>query len=328
MAPMVDKTYRYFINFVRMINKDVLLYTEMITAQAILHGDLERVLGFDEVEHPISLQIAATNPKEAYEAIKIAENYNYDEINLNVGCPSDRVSGNMMGASLMAFPELVLEIIEAIKRASKKPVTIKHRIGIDGKNILPSSVKRTLLDKYEDMINFINIIEKADLTRYTIHARIAVLAGLDPKQNREIPPLRYNEIYNLKKERSNLQIEINGGIKKVEEIETHLKHVDAVMIGREFYENPMILADLNRFYGKEENKISREEIIEKLLIYVEKMEKNNERAHLLLRHTQGLYHNVKGSKYWKNSINITNIKNSSASDILKDILKTIDERKD
>ena len=178
------------------------------------------------------------------------------------------------------------------------------------------------------MINFINIIEKADLTRYTIHARIAVLAGLDPKQNREIPPLRYNEIYNLKKERSNLQIEINGGIKKVEEIETHLKHVDAVMIGREFYENPMILADLNRFYGKEENKISREEIIEKLLIYVEKMEKNNERAHLLLRHTQGLYHNVKGSKYWKNSINITNIKNSSASDILKDILKTIDERKD
>ena len=328
VAPMVDKTDRYFRNFVRMINKDVLLYTEMITAQAILHGDLERVLGFDEVEHPISLQIAATNPKEAYEAIKIAENYNYDEINLNVGCPSDRVSGNMMGASLMAFPELVLEIIEAIKRASKKPVTIKHRIGIDGKNILPSSVKRTLLDKYEDMINFINIIEKADLTRYTIHARIAVLAGLDPKQNREIPPLRYNEIYNLKKERSNLQIEINGGIKKVEEIETHLKHVDAVMIGREFYENPMILADLNRFYGKEENKISREEIIEKLLIYVEKMEKNNERAHLLLRHTQGLYHNVKGSKYWKNSINITNIKNSSASDILKDILKTIDERKD
>lgn len=328
VAPMVDKTDRYFRNFVRMINKDVLLYTEMITAQAILHGDLERVLGFDEIEHPISLQIAATNSKEAYEAIKIAENYNYDEINLNVGCPSDRVSGNMMGASLMAFPELVLEIIEAIKRASKKPVTIKHRIGIDGKNILPSSVKRTLLDKYEDMVNFINIIEKSDLARYTIHARIAVLAGLDPKQNREIPPLRYNEIYDLKKERPNLQIEINGGIKKVEEIENHLKHVDAVMIGREIYENPMILADLNRFYNKEESNISREEIIEKLLIYVEKMEKNNERAHLLLRHTQGLYHNVKGSKYWKNSINITNIKNSTASDILKDILKIINERKD
>ena len=326
VAPMVDKTDRYFRNFVRMINKDVLLYTEMITAQAVLNGDLERVLGFDEIEHPISLQIAATNPKEAYEAIKIAERYNYDEVNLNVGCPSDKVSGNMMGACLMAFPELVLEIIEAIKKATKKPVTIKHRIGIDGKNILPDTVKRTLLDKYEDMINFINIIEKADLARYTIHARIAVLAGLDPKQNREIPLLRYEEIYTLKKEKPNLQIEINGGIKTVEEIETHLKHVDAVMIGREFYENPMILADLNKFYNIEENKISREEIVEKILIYVEKMEKNNERPHLFLRHTQGLFHNVKGSKYWKNSINVTNIKNTPASEVLREILKSIAER--
>ena len=326
VAPMVDKTDRYFRNFVRMINKDVLLYTEMITAQAILNGDLERVLGFDEVEHPISLQIAATNPKEAYEAIKIAERYDYDEVNLNVGCPSDKVSGNMMGACLMAFPELVLEIIEAIKKATKKPVTIKHRIGIDGKNILPDTVKRTLLDKYEDMVNFINIIEKSDLARYIIHARIAVLAGLDPKQNREIPPLRYEEIYALKREKPNLQIEINGGIKTVEEIETHLKHVDAVMIGREFYENPMILADLNRFYNIEENKISREEIVEKILIYVEKMEKNNERPHLFLRHTQGLFHNVKGSKYWKNSINVTNIKNTPASEVLREILKSIAER--
>ena len=326
VAPMVDKTDRYFRNFVRMINKDVLLYTEMITAQAILNGDLERVLGFDEVEHPISLQIAATNPKEAYEAIKIAERYDYDEVNLNVGCPSDKVSGNMMGACLMAFPELVLEIIEAIKKATKKPVTIKHRIGIDGKNILPDTIKRTLLDKYEDMVNFINIIEKSDLARYIIHARIAVLAGLDPKQNREIPPLRYEEIYALKREKPNLQIEINGGIKTVEEIETHLKHVDAVMIGREFYENPMILADLNRFYNIEENKISREEIVEKILIYVEKMEKNNERPHLFLRHTQGLFHNVKGSKYWKNSINVTNIKNTPASEVLREILKSIAER--
>ena len=326
VAPMVDKTDRYFRNFVRMINKDVLLYTEMITAQAVLNGDLERVLGFDEIEHPISLQIAATNPKEAYEAIKIAERYNYDEVNLNVGCPSDKVSGNMMGACLMAFPELVLEIIEAIKKATKKPVTIKHRIVIDGKNILPDTVKRTLLDKYEDMINFINIIEKADLARYTIHARIAVLAGLDPKQNREIPLLSYEEIYTLKKEKPNLQIEINGGIKTVEEIETHLKHVDAVMIGREFYENPMILADLNKFYNIEENKISREEMVEKILIYVEKMEKNNERPHLFLRHTQGLFHNVKGSKYWKNSINVTNIKNTPASEVLREILKSIAER--
>lgn len=139
IAPMVDRTDRNFRNFVRMINKDVLLYTEMITAQAILNGDLEYILGFDEVEHPIVLQIAATNPKEAYQAVKIAEKYAYDEINLNVGCPSDRISGNMMGAYLMAFPEEVVNIVKAMKDATNKPISIKHRIGIDGKNILPNT---------------------------------------------------------------------------------------------------------------------------------------------------------------------------------------------
>ena len=155
IAPMVDRTDRNFRNFVRMINKDVLLYTEMITAQAILNGDLDYILGFDEVEHPIVLQIAATNPKEAYQAVKIAEKYAYDEINLNVGCPSDRVSGNMMGAYLMAFPKEVANIVKAMKDATNKPISIKHRIGIDGKNVLPDTFKRTLLDKYEDMMKFI-----------------------------------------------------------------------------------------------------------------------------------------------------------------------------
>ena len=209
IAPMVDRTDRNFRNFVRMINKDVLLYTEMITAQAILNGDLDYILGFDEVEHPIVLQIAATNEKEAYEAVKIAEKYSYDEINLNVGCPSDRVSGNMMGAYLMAFPEEVANIIKAMKDATNKPVSIKHRIGIDGKNILPDSFERTLLDQYEDMMNFINITKKAGVSKYIIHARIAVLAGLDPKQNRSIPPLRYDEVHQVKIENPDLHIEIN-----------------------------------------------------------------------------------------------------------------------
>ena len=191
VAPMVDKTDRYFRNFVRMINRDVLLYTEMVTAQAILNGDLDRILYFNETEHPIALQIAATSPEEAYEAVKAAEKYDYDEINLNAGCPSDRVSGNMMGACLMAFPKLSMEILKAMKSATSKPVTIKHRIGIDGKNILPKEMKKTLYDKYEDMTEFINTVEKARPDRYIIHARIAVLEGLDPKQNREIPPLRY-----------------------------------------------------------------------------------------------------------------------------------------
>jgi tRNA dihydrouridine synthase A len=304
---------------VRMINKDVLLYTEMITAQAILNGDLDYILGFNEVEHPIVLQIAATNPKEAYEAIKIAEKYNYDEINLNVGCPSDRVSGNMMGAYLMGFPEEVADIVRAMKDATSKPISIKHRIGIDGKNILPESFERTLLDKYEDMMNFINITRRAGVNKYIIHARIAILAGLDPKQNRTIPPLRYDEVYRVKNENPDLHIEINGGIKTIEEIDNHLKYVDSVMLGREIYDNPMILTEFGKYYGKEIN-ITRKEIIEKMIYYVENIEKQSLRPHLFLMHTHGLFHNVRGSKAWKRAIN----EPKANSDTLRELLKGIE----
>ena len=319
IAPMVDRTDKNFRNFVRMINKDVLLYTEMITAQAILNGDLDYILGFNEVEHPIVLQIAATNPKEVYEAIKIAEKYNYDEINLNVGCPSDRVSGNMMGAYLMGFPEEVADIVRAMKDATSKPISIKHRIGIDGKNILPESFERTLLDKYEDMMNFINITRRAGVNKYIIHARIAILAGLDPKQNRTIPPLRYDEVYRVKNENPDLHIEINGGIKTIEEIDNHLKYVDSVMLGREVYDNPMILTEFGKYYGKEIN-ITRKEIIEKMIYYVENIEKQSLRPHLFLMHTHGLFHNVRGSKAWKRAIN----EPKANSDTLRELLKGIE----
>ena len=320
IAPMVDRTDRNFRNFVRMINKDVLLYTEMITAQAILNGDLDYILGFDEVEHPIVLQIAATNPEEAYKAVKIAEKYNYDEINLNVGCPSDRVSGNMMGAYLMAFPKEVANIVKAMKEATNKPISIKHRIGIDGKNILPVSFGRTLLDKYEDMVNFINTTKEIGVNKYIIHARIAILAGLDPKQNRSIPPLRYDEVYRAKKEYPDLHIEINGGIKSVKEIDEHLKYVDSVMLGREIYDNPMILTEFGKYYGKEIN-ITRKEIIEKMIHYVENMEKQQLRPHLFLMHTHGLFHNICGSKAWKRAIN----EPKADSRTLRELLKKIED---
>ena len=320
IAPMVDRTDRNFRNFVRMINKDVLLYTEMITAQAILNGDLDYILGFDEVEHPIVLQIAATNPEEAYKAVKIAEKYNYDEINLNVGCPSDRVSGNMMGAYLMAFPKEVANIVKAMKEATGKPISIKHRIGIDGKNILPSSFERTLLDKYEDMVNFINTNKETGVNKYIIHARIAILAGLDPKQNRSIPPLRYDEVYRAKKEYPDLHIEINGGIKSVKEIDEHLNYVDSVMLGREIYDNPMILTEFGKYYGKNIN-ITRKEIIEKMIYYVENMERQQLRPHLFLMHTHGLFHNIRGSKAWKRAIN----EPKADSRTLRDLLKKIED---
>jgi len=320
IAPMVDRTDRNFRNFVRMINKDVLLYTEMITAQAILNGDLDYILGFDEVEHPIVLQIAATNPEEAYKAVKIAEKYNYDEINLNVGCPSDRVSGNMMGAYLMAFPKEVANIVKAMKEATGKPISIKHRIGIDGKNILPSSFERTLLDKYEDMVNFINTNKETGVNKYIIHARIAILAGLDPKQNRSIPPLRYDEVYRVKKEYPDLHIEINGGIKSVKEIDEHLNYVDSVMLGREIYDNPMILTEFGKYYGKDIN-ITRKEIIEKMIYYVENMERQQLRPHLFLMHTHGLFHNIRGSKAWKRAIN----EPKADSRTLRNLLKKIED---
>ena len=320
IAPMVDRTDRNFRNFVRMINKDVLLYTEMITAQAILNGDLDYILGFDEVEHPIVLQIAATNPEEAYKAVKIAEKYNYDEINLNVGCPSDRVSGNMMGAYLMAFPKEVANIVKAMKEATGKPISIKHRIGIDGKNILPASFERTLLDKYEDMVNFINTTKEIGVNKYIIHARIAILAGLDPKQNRSIPPLRYDEVYRVKKEYPELHIEINGGIKSVKEIDEHLNSVDSVMLGREIYDNPMILTEFGKYYGKDIN-ITRKEIIEKMIHYVENMEKQQLRPHLFLMHTHGLFHNIRGSKAWKRAIN----EPKADSRTLRELLKKIED---
>lgn len=320
IAPMVDRTDRNFRNFVRMINKDVLLYTEMITAQAILNGDLDYILGFDEVEHPIVLQIAATNPEEAYRAVKIAEKYNYDEINLNVGCPSDRVSGNMMGAYLMAFPKEVANIVKAMKEATNKPISIKHRIGIDGKNILPASFERTLLDKYEDMVNFINTTKEIGVNKYIIHARIAILAGLDPKQNRSIPPLRYDEVYRVKKEYPELHIEINGGIKSVKEIDEHLNYVDSVMLGREIYDNPMILTEFGKYNGKEIN-ITRKEIIEKMIYYVENMEKQQLRPHLFLMHTHGLFHNIRGSKAWKRAIN----EPKADSRTLRELLKKIED---
>lgn len=320
IAPMVDRTDRNFRNFVRMINKDVLLYTEMITAQAILNGDLDYILGFDEVEHPIVLQIAATNPEEAYKAVKIAEKCNYDEINLNVGCPSDRVSGNMMGAYLMAFPKEVANIVKAMKEATGKPISIKHRIGIDGKNILPSSFERTLLDKYQDMVNFINTNKETGVNKYIIHARIAILAGLDPKQNRSIPPLRYDEVYRVKKEYPGLHIEINGGIKSVKEIDEHLNYVDSVMLGREIYDNPMILTEFGKYYGKDIN-ITRKEIIEKMIYYVENMERQQLRPHLFLMHTHGLFHNIRGSKAWKRAIN----EPKADSRTLRDLLKKIED---
>lgn len=318
IAPMVDRTDRHFRYFARLMTKEALLYTEMITTFAILNGDANRVLDFNSFEKPVALQIAGCSPKEIYEAVKIAEGWDYDEINLNVGCPSDRVAGNEMGAVLMAYPELVAEMVAAMKNATKKPVTVKHRIGIEGRNVLPGSFERTLLDRYEDMVNFVNTVERVKPHGYIIHARIAVLEGLSPRENREIPPIRYEEVYRLKEEFPDLNIIINGGIKTMEDIDKHLRHVDGVMLGRAAYKNPYLLSLVDNYFpGKESSGITRKEVIEKLIPYVEMEEEKGTPTNLLLRHTLGLFFDRKGSKQWKQLVSPPYPKGCKGKDILQ-----------
>lgn len=321
IAPMVDRTDRHFRYFTRLLTKNTLLYTEMITAQAIIHGDRNMLLDFDEFERPLALQIAGCDSKNIGKAVKIAEKWNYDEINLNVGCPSDRVSGNDMGAYLIAYPELVRDMVCQMRKNTDKPITVKHRIGIDGSGILPDSFDRKIIDKYEDLTNFIDIVEKAKVDRFIVHARIAILAGLSPKENREVPPIRYEDIYRLKKEYPYLNIDINGGIKTVEEIQTHLKHVDGVMIGRAAYDNPFMLTEVEKFFkGGKVNNISRGEVIEELIKYIEKLDENI-KIQNVLKHTMGLFHGVKGSKKWRQIITLPWDKDPV--DILKEALEIL-----
>ena len=323
LAPMVDKTDRYFRYFLRGITKKTLLYTEMVSAQSIIRGDRNFILDFDPIEKPIALQLAASNVEELREAVKIAEAWDYDEINLNIGCPSDRVSGHNMGAVLMAYPCLVRDMIKAIKEETNKKVTVKHRIGIDGKGILDESFEKTLFESYEDLKNFVDIIMEAKPHRLVVHARIAILAGLSPKENREIPPIRYEEVYRLKREYPDIEIEINGGIKTEEQIKEHLSLVDAVMIGREAYDNPFFMKCIDKFYGLEENSLNREELALRMIPYIEDYEKKGYNSNAIIRHMLGLYHGVKGAKVWKNALSSPIIKKLGGKQAIIEAIKKV-----
>ncbi|CAM3095775.1 tRNA dihydrouridine(20/20a) synthase DusA [Streptobacillus ratti] len=311
LAPMVDRTDIHFRNFIRMINKDIELYTEMITTQAILNGDRAKILRSTKVENPVVLQIATSSLQESIEVAKYIKHTNYDAINLNVGCPSDRVSGHNMGAYLMSEPELVRDIAQAMKEYSGKEVTIKNRIGIDGKGILENDRK---IVSYRELLDFIDI---TNVNKYIVHARIAILKGLSPKENRTIPQLDYEMVYRLKKDRPNLTIEINGGIKTIEDIKIHHNYVDSVMIGRAFYDNPMLANEINLLNGKSVKK--HIEIVNEMFHYVKMLEENNEKPHHFLRHTLGLFYNTKYSKMWKNMISPTSVTSGTILEFLNKI---------
>ncbi|MHA3053849.1 tRNA dihydrouridine(20/20a) synthase DusA [Acinetobacter sp. ANC 4633] len=294
VAPMMDWTTKDYRYFARLFNPNVVLYTEMVTTGAIIYGDAPRHLNFNQQEHPIVLQLGGSDPKELATCSKMAQDWGYDEINLNVGCPSDRVQNNKIGACLMAEPELVAECIATMQHAVQIPVHVKHRIGIDD------------MQSYEEMLHFVDTVAQIGCTHFVVHARIALLKGLSPKENREVPPLRYEDVYRLKQDRPHLFIEINGGIKTVAETKAHLEHVDGVMIGREAYHNPYLLAELGELWNLDMP--DRFEIMQQMLPYIQQRLAEGAPLSIITRHILGLFQNLPGARKWRQALSGGNAK--------------------
>ncbi|MCG9728565.1 tRNA dihydrouridine(20/20a) synthase DusA [Shewanella sp. Isolate13] len=287
IAPMLDWTDRHYRYFARLMSSQALLYTEMVTTGAILHGRGD-YLAYNEEEHPLALQLGGSNPVDLAACAKLAAQRGYDEVNLNVGCPSDRVQNGRFGACLMAEPELVAECVSAMKQVVDIPVTVKTRIGIDEQ------------DSYEFLTQLIDTVKAAGCEEFIVHARKAWLQGLSPKENREIPPLDYERVYQLKRDYPELNISINGGVKTLEECQSHLQHLDGVMVGREAYQNPYILAEVDqKLCGMDTPVISRDAVLEKLLPYIEKHLQQGGRLNHITRHIIGLYQGQVGSRVWR-----------------------------
>ena len=288
VAPMMDRTDRHYRYFMRQITRRTLLYTEMITVPAILNGDRPHLLDFSPLEKPLVLQLGGDDPQGLAECARIAEDWDYDEINLNVGCPSNRVQSGNFGACLMAEPDRVARAVEAMQKASRLPVSVKHRIGIDD------------LDRYEDMVNFVRTVASAGCQYFSVHARKAWLQGLDPKQNRTIPPLRYEEVHRLKQEFPNLFIEINGGFTSLEQSKAQLDKVDAVMIGRAAYDEPFIFANADQdFYQDPSPAPTRREVAEAMIPYINQWIGPEFKGHRIMRHMLQLFSGRPGSRRWR-----------------------------
>ncbi|MCL1156626.1 tRNA dihydrouridine(20/20a) synthase DusA [Shewanella inventionis] len=287
IAPMLDWTDRHYRYFARLLSVKALLYTEMVTTGAILQGKGD-YLAYNDEEHPLALQLGGSNPIDLAACAKLAAERGYDEVNLNVGCPSDRVQNGRFGACLMAEPELVAQCVDAMKQVTDIPITVKTRIGIDEQ------------DSYQFLTDFIEIVNAKGCTAFTIHARKAWLQGLSPKENREIPPLDYERVYQLKRDYPQLNISINGGIKTLEEAQLHLAQLDGVMVGREAYQNPYILAQVDQqLCGTSSPIITREQVIEKMLPYIEAHLAQGGRLNHITRHMIGLFQGLPGSRGWR-----------------------------
>jgi len=310
VAPMLDWTDRHCRYFLRLISQHSVLYTEMITTGAILYGDTHRHLQMDPFEHPVALQLGGSNPAALARACVLASQYNYAEINLNCGCPSDRVQNGMFGAVMMKNAQVTADCIAAMQDAVDLPITVKHRIGVDD------------FDSYEFLCEFVDTIAKTGCDTFLVHARKAWLKGLSPKQNREVPELNYDRVYQLKKDFPHLEIIINGGITSLEQSSEHLKHLDGVMVGREAYTNPYLLASVDQIiYGSENPIKSRKIVAEEFLKYVDNELTKGTKLNAMTRHILGLYHGMSGARQFRRHISENAHKPSATIEVLQTALE-------
>ncbi|MDH6027625.1 tRNA dihydrouridine(20/20a) synthase DusA [Vibrio splendidus] len=312
VAPMLDWTDRHCRYFHRLLSQQTLLYTEMITTGAILHGKGD-FLEYNEQEHPLALQLGGSNPVDLAACAKLAGERGYDEINLNVGCPSDRVQNGRFGACLMAEPELVADCVSAMKEVTDIPITVKTRIGIDDQ------------DSYEFLTKFVSTVsEKGGCEQFTIHARKAWLSGLSPKENREIPPLDYDRAYQIKKDFSDLVIAVNGGVTTLEQTKEHLQHLDGVMIGREAYHSPFILAEVDQqIFGLDTPIKKRSQVVEEMYPYIERELSNGASLGHISRHMLGLFQSMPGARQWRRYISENAYKKGAGIEVMQTALAKI-----
>ncbi len=313
VAPMLDWTDRHCRFFLRQMSQHARLYTEMITTGAIVHGARARFLKFNPAEHPIALQFGGSELDEIAQAAELGEHYGYDEINLNCGCPSDRVQEGRFGACMMREPDHVAAAVRTMRSVTSLPVTVKHRVGVDDS------------EDYPFMRHFVETVAAAGCEVFIVHARKAWLKGLSPKENREIPPLQYDLVYRLKQDFPSLTIVINGGIKTLEQSAEHLRHVDGVMLGREVYENPYILSGVDaQLFGDQRPPLSRHDVIEQMKYYAIKEMDRGAHLHHITRHILGLYRGMPGGRAFRRTLSEGAIHGSTDIDLLDDALAEVD----
>jgi len=312
VAPMMDYTDRHFRYFIRLMTRHTLLYTEMVTSGAILHGEHRRLLEFHAAEHPLALQLGGSEPEALAACARIADGYGYDEIDLNVGCPSDRVQSGRFGACLMQEPDLVAECVAAMRAASRAPVTVKTRIGVDER------------DSYEHLVEFVGKVAAAGCRVFIIHARKAWLKGLSPKENREIPPLRYDVAAQLKHDFPALTIVVNGGVQTLEAMHEHLGDFDGVMVGREAVSNPYLFADIDRrFFGTNTQVLSRGEVLQAWMPYIAAQLQEGVPLARMTRHALGLFHGCAGARAWRRALSEEAVRPGAGLNVLQQALGSL-----